>query len=207
VSRSRDSEPHEPTDRRPEFVLTACAFAGFITLVIRVKMLWAGLPAHPLFVHLPVVLIPICVLAALTCAARPAVLDRYGVLICAVAIIAMSSTFLAMQAGGALSDALHLHGRASELISQHSAAAKVLAITFTALTAILILSFAAYRIGEGSPTGLAVADQILGAAPVRALLRVLLLVLALVAAYYVFRVGDLGAKAVWAGRLQAAAHI
>jgi hypothetical protein len=192
--------------RRAEFVLTACAFAGFVTLLIRVKMLWAGLPAHPLFVHVPVVLIPVCILAALACAARPAILDRYGVVICAVTIVAMSSTFLAMQAGGALSGALHLHGHAAVLISQHSAAAKVLAITFTALTAILILSFSAYRIGEGSPTGLAVADEILGAAAVRTLLRVLLVVLALVAAYYVFRVGDLGAKAVWAGRLQAAAR-
>ena len=152
------------------------------------------------------VLIPICVLAALACAARPALLDRYGILICAVAIIAMSATFLAMEAGGALSDALHLHGHAAALISQHSAAAKVLAITFTALTAVLILNFAAWRIGGGAPTGLAVCDAVLGSPGVRSLLRVLLLVLAVVAAYYVFRVGDLGAKAVWAGRLTAASR-
>ena len=36
-------------------------------------------------------------------------------------------------------------------------------------------------------------------------LRVSLVVLALVAAYMVYKVGDLGAKAVWEGRLQAAA--
>jgi hypothetical protein len=35
-------------------------------------------------------------------------------------------------------------------------------------------------------------------------LRVLLVVLALAAAFWVFRVGDLGAKAVWQGRIQAA---
>jgi hypothetical protein len=191
--------------RRPEFVLTACAFAGFITLLIRVKTLWAGLPAHPLFVHVPVVLIPVCIIAALACAARPATFDRYGIPICAVAIVAMSSIFLAMQAGAALNSALHLHGHAAQLISQHSAAAKVLAIAFTALTAVLILSFAAHRIGGGSPTGLGAVDDLLGSDAVRALLRGLLVLLALVAAYYVFRVGDLGAKAVWAGRLAAAA--
>jgi hypothetical protein len=191
--------------RRPEFVLTACAFAGFITLLIRVKTLWAGLPAHPLFVHVPVVLIPVCIIAALACAARPATFDRYGIPICAVAIVAMSSIFLAMQAGAALNSALHLHGHAAQLISQHSAAAKVLAIAFTALTAVLILSFAARRIGGGSPTGLGAVDDLLGSDAVRALLRGLLVLLALVAAYYVFRVGDLGAKAVWAGRLAAAA--
>src|ERR1700753_2836424 len=88
--------------RRAEFILTLCGFAGFVTLLIRVKTLWAGLPAHPLFVHVPVVLIPVCVLAALGCAARPTLLGRYGIPICATAIVAMSSIFLAMQAGGAL---------------------------------------------------------------------------------------------------------
>jgi hypothetical protein len=192
--------------RRAEFVLTLFAFIGFITLLIRVKTIWAGLPAHPLFVHVPVVLIPISVIAALACAARPALLERYGVLVCAIAIIAMSSTFLAMQAGGALSNALHLHGEASQLISQHSAAAKVLAIAFTAVTALLILTFSAQRIAGGMPTGLGIADSILGADAVYTLLRVVLVIVALVAAFYVFRVGDLGAKAVWQVRLQAAAH-
>jgi hypothetical protein len=191
--------------RRAEFILTLCGFIGFVTLLIRVKTLWAGLPAHPLFIHVPVVLIPICVLAALACAARPGLLDRYGIPICAVAIIAMSSIFLAMQAGGALRGALHLHGEAAHLIAEHSSAATVLAIAFTALTALLILTFSAHRISGGAPTGLAIADTVLGSAIVYALLRVLLVVFALIAAYYVFRVGDLGAKAVWAGRLHAAA--
>lgn len=187
-------------------MLTLCGFLGFITLLVRVKTLWGGLPAHPLFIHVPVVLIPISVLAALACAARPALLERYGVLICAVAIIAMSSIFLAMQAGGALNGALHLQGRAAQLISEHSAAATVLALVFTALTAVLILTFAAHRIGGGSPTGLELVDSILGSEALYTLLRVVLVILALVAAFYVFRVGDLGAKAVWAGRLQAAAR-
>lgn len=192
--------------RRAEFVLTLCGFIGFVTLLIRVRTIWAGLPAHPLFVHVPVVLIPISVLAALVCAARPALLERYGVLACAVAIIAMSSTFLAMQAGGALSGALHLHGEAAQLISEHSAAADVLAIDFTAVTAVLILTFAAHRITGGAPTGLGIADSILGSEAVYTMLRVALVILALVAAFYVYRVGDLGAKAVWEGRLQAAAQ-
>lgn len=192
--------------RRAEFVLTLCGFLGFITLLIRVKTLWGGLPAHPLFIHVPVVLIPISVLAALGCAARPALLERYGVLICAVAIIAMSSIFLAMQAGGALNGALHLQGKAAQLISEHSAAATVLAIIFTALTAVLILTFAAHRITGGAPTGLKLVDAILGSERVYTLLRMVLVILALAAAFYVFRVGDLGAKAVWEGRLQAAAR-
>ena len=47
-------------------------------------------------------------------------------------------------------------------------------------------------------------DRILGAAAVFTALRVAVVVLAVVAGFMCFRTGDLGAKAVWAGRLQAA---
>jgi hypothetical protein len=192
--------------RRAEFILTACAFLGFGTLLVRITTIYGGLPAHPLFIHVPVVLIPVSVLGALACVARPRLLDRYGVLLCAVAIIGMSSIFLAMEAGAALSHALNLQGQAAALISQHSFAAKILAIVFTLFTATLILTFSAHRISGRRPTGLAPVDQILGLRPVYLLLRVGLAVLALVAAFYVYRVGDLGAKAVWQGRLAAAQH-
>jgi hypothetical protein len=163
--------------KRAEFVLTLFGFLGFATLLVRVNTFWAGLPAHPLFVHVPVVLIPVTVVAALIGVARPAFLRNHGVLICAIAIFAMSSTFLAMQAGGALRGDLNLLGEAGRLIAEHSSAA----------------------------TGLTLADDILGAPAVRLLLRGAVLVLALIALYYVYRVGDLGAKAVWAGRLHTAA--
>ncbi len=190
--------------RRAEFVLTGLAFLGFVTLGIRITTIYDGLPAHPLFIHVPVVLIPVSVLGALAVVARPGWLDRYGVLLCLCAIVAMSSIFLAMQAGAALEHALNLQGPAAQLISQHSHAAHILAVAFTAFTAVLILTFAAHRISGGRPTGLQIADSILGSPTVYLALRAVLVVLALVCAFYVFRVGDLGAKAVWEGRLQAA---
>ena len=191
--------------RRAEFVLTGLAFLGFITLGIRITTIYDGLPAHPLLIHVPVVLIPLSVFGALAMVARPAWLDRYGVPLCLCAIVAMSSAFLAMQAGAALLHALNLQGQAAHLISQHSHAAHILAIAFTAFTAVLILTFASHRISGGWPTGLKIADSILGSPTIYLALRVVLVVLALVCAFYVFRVGDLGAKAVWAGRLQSAA--
>jgi uncharacterized membrane protein len=190
--------------RRAEFVLTLLAFLGFITLAIKVTTVYSGLPAHPLFVHVPVILIPTAVVAALVLMARPEWLGRYGIALCLVAIIAMSSIFLTMQAGGALRDDLHLRGEAAALISEHSQAANILAIVFTAFTAVLIVNFAAYRISRGSPTGLGVVDGLLSSRSTFNALRILLLVLALGAGFMTFRTGDLGAKAVWAGRLQAA---
>ncbi len=187
--------------RRAEFVLTGLAFLGFITVGIRMKTIYSGLPAHPLFIHVPVVLIPLSVLGGLACVARPRWFDRYGVLLCLCSIVAMSSIFLAMQAGSALRGALTLNPTQSHLINRHSHAAHILAIDFVLFTACLILTFSADRISGGMPTGLGIADTLLGSRAIYLALRVALVVLALVAAYYVYRVGDLGAKAVWAGRV------
>jgi uncharacterized membrane protein len=190
--------------RRSEFVLTLLGFLGFVTLAIRVKTIYSGLPFHPLIIHVPVVLIPLSVLGALACVARPKWFDRSGTVLCLCAIVAMSSIFLAMQAGAALEGALNLQGPAAQLIHEHSRYAHYLAFVFVGFTAVLILTFSAHRISGGMPTGLRIADAVLGSRTNYLLLRVALVVLALAAAYLVFRVGDLGAKAVWEGRLQSA---
>ena len=190
--------------RRAEFILTLLAFLGFITLAIKITTAYSGLPAHPLFVHVPVILIPTAVVAALVFMARPNWFGRYGIALCLVSIVAMSSIFLTMQAGAALNGELHLQGEAATLISEHSQAAHILAIVFTAFTAVLILAFAAYRISGGMPTGLGIIDGPLGSRSTFNALRVLLVILAIAAGFFTFRTGDLGAKAVWAGKLQAA---
>jgi hypothetical protein len=191
--------------RRAEFILTILAFLGFVTLGIRITTIYDGLPAHPLIIHVPVVLIPLSILGALACVVRPTWFGRYGILLCLCSIVAMSSIFLAMQAGAALRGALNLQGQAAHLISEHSQAATILAFVFVLFTAVLILTFSATRIaGDMGPTGLAIVDRTLSARSTLLALRVLLVVLALAAAFWVFRVGDLGAKAVWQGRIQAA---
>jgi hypothetical protein len=190
--------------RRAEFVLVALGFLGFLTLPIRINTIYSGLPAHPLFVHVPVVLIPTTIVAAIVCMIKPQWLSRYGIALAAVSIFAMSSVFLTMQAGAALRGALHLQEPAASLISQHSQAAHILAIVYVAFTATLIVSFASRRISAGMPTGLGIVDRLLAPRSVFAASRVLVVLLAIGAGYMTFRTGDLGAKAVWAGRLQAA---
>src|SRR5271166_1075468 len=105
---------------RAEFVLTLLGFLGFLTLPIRITTIYGGLPAHPLFVHVPVVLIPTTIVAAIVFAARPEWFSRYGIALAVASIIAMSSIFLTMQAGAALRAALHLQGHAAQLISEHA---------------------------------------------------------------------------------------
>jgi uncharacterized membrane protein len=189
---------------RAEFVLTGLAFLGFITVAIRLTTIYGGLPAHPLFVHVPVVLIPTTIAAAIVFVVKPEWFSRYGIALAVVSIIAMSSIFLTMQAGAALRSALHLQGRAATLISEHSHAAHILAIVYVLFTATLIVTFAAMRISGGRPTGLGIVDRLLSPKPMFTGLRVVLVLLSLGAGYMVFRTGDLGAKAVWQGRLQSA---
>jgi hypothetical protein len=190
--------------RRAEFVLTLLAFVGFLTLPIRITTVYGGLPAHPLFIHVPVILIPTTIVAAIVFVVKPRWLTRYGIALALVSIVAMGSIFLAMQAGAALRGELNLQGEAAKLISEHSHAAHILAIVYVLFTATLILTFAAQRISGGMPTGLGIVDSLLSAKPMLTALRVLLVLLSIVAGYMCFRTGDLGAKAVWQGRLQAA---
>jgi hypothetical protein len=193
--------------RRAEFVLTLLGFLGFLTLPIRITTIYSGLPAHPLFVHVPVVLIPTTVVAAVVFVFKREWLSRYGSALAAVSILAMSSIFLTMQAGAALRAALHLQGHAAQLISEHAQAAHILAIVYVVFTATLILTFAAQRISSGMPTGLGIIDELLSSRSLLMTLRVALVLLSIGAGYMVFRTGDLGAKAVWEGRIQAAGAV
>jgi uncharacterized membrane protein len=190
--------------RRAEFVLTLLGLVGFLTLPIRILTIYSGLPAHPLFVHVPVVLIPTTVVAAVVFMIKPDWLTRYGIALALVSIGAMSSIFLTMQAGAALRAALHLQGQAAHLISEHANAAHILAYIYVAFTATLIVTFAARRISNGMPTGLGIVDRLLTPKSTFAALRVVLVLLAIGAGFMVYRTGTLGAQAVWQGRVQAA---
>lgn len=188
--------------RRAEFVLVLLGLLGFLTLFISITTIYGGLPAHPLFVHVPVILIPTTIVTAVVFMAKSDWFDRYGIALALVSIATMSAVFLTMQAGGALQDALHLHGEAAHLISEHSQSADILAIVYVAFTAVLIVAFASRRISGGRPTGLVPADRPLSSPAVFTGLRVLLVVLAIAAGFMTFRTGDLGARAVWAHRLE-----
>ena len=187
---------------RAEFLLVLFGFLGFLALPIRITTIYSGLPAHPLFLHVPVMLIPITVMAAIVLMVRPDWFERYGIALAIVSVIAMSSVFITMQAGGALQSALDLHGEAARLIDEHSQSANILAIVYVLFTATVIVAFAARRISGGRPTGLAIVDRLLSPPAVFTALRILVVVLAIGSVAMVARTGDLGAKAVWQNKLE-----
>jgi hypothetical protein len=184
---------------RAEIVLLGLTALSLILLPVHIKTAYSGLPAHPLLLHVPVILVPILAIWALVLALRPEWIPRQGVWLAALGVVALASTILTMGAGEALRDAMGGgFGPDARLIDQHAEAADKLRLFVFALTLAAIAITLAFR----RPLGLPFVDRILGTAGARAALRIALAALAIGAGYFVFHTGDLGAKAVWQDRLE-----
>ena len=160
-----------------------------------------GLPLHPLVVHATVVLVPLAALGSLVIVLWPAARRRYGSLVVLTAVVATVCTVIAEQTGEALEHALPR----SEAIELHAAAADYLKIWMAplmiAVAAFVLLHRRADRTVVKEATASTAALAVAGRHRVLALgLAVVTAVLAVGTAAVVFRVGDLGAQAVWGGR-------
>ncbi|HEX3688961.1 MAG TPA: DUF2231 domain-containing protein [Solirubrobacteraceae bacterium] len=210
------TETAAPSARpRPSAVLVLgiLGVLTFALIPIKINTIYGGLPAHPLFLHVPVILIPAAGLAALALAARPGWWARHGVWVTLVAVVALGALNLTMAAGKALKQDLGMPiagfggaGGPGSLISRHEHAADLLRIFMILFTAVLIVSLALFRSDRGAPvTGIGPVDGLV--ARLRSVPAVLVLaraataVLAVLCLYFVFHTGDLGAKAVWQGRI------
>jgi len=188
---------------RAEYVLAGLAVLSLALVPIRVTTIYSGLPAHPLFLHVPVILIPVATIWALVLVARPAWFVRSGVLLGILTVVALAGTFLTVGAGKALQSALHLSGGfgPGALVARHAHAGELLRDFMILFTGAVIVALFAHRVAAGMVSGWAWLDSVARHPAVLILLRVALAVLAIVCAYFVFHTGDLGAKAVWQGRL------
>jgi hypothetical protein len=193
-------------------VLGVLAVLCFALIPIGLTTIYGGLPAHPLFLHVPVIFIPLAAVGGLAVCARPQWLAGLpGAWIGLAGVIALGSLNLTMSAGDKLRAALGIEGNSpgvAHLISEHADAAGTLRVFTIAFLAFYLITLAVYATADGNRSGVAVGDRIFASircasvAPVA--LRALTALLALGCLYYVFRTGDLGAKAVWLQRLQQA---
>ena len=152
-----------------------------------------GLPAHPLFVHAPVVLIPLTAIGAIAMACSARVRDRYGWLVLAVGVVAGLSTQLAIESGKALrhsvprSAALSRHTHTAESIRP------LILLLFLVALAVMLLDRRARPAwpfaGRSPSTELPRAGR-------GAVIAVTALI-ALGTTVRLFQIGDSGAKATW----------
>ena len=142
-----------------------------------------GLPAHVLLVHVVVVLIPLTALALLAAALWPKAARRLGILLPALAFVALVSVPLTSHAG----EWLERHVDSDPLVRKHTELGDGLLPWALGLFLLAALVWWAARRSSGRWTAL----------PVRAVVGVLSVVVAVGAVVDVYRIGDSGAKAAW----------
>ncbi len=191
---------------RPEFVLLLVTVACAALIPVRVTAAYGGLPAHPLLLHVPVILIPVVLVCTLLRAFAPRRIDRYAVALAALTVFTLASTVLTASTGEALRHALGLDrpGTAAglaHLIARHAHAAAILRLLMFGLSFSVILDLLAYRVRQGQLLQWPRANRLMRLPATSQTLAVAMVFLTVATGYFVFRTGDLGARAVWAGRL------
>ena len=158
-----------------------------------------GLPAHPLLVHAPIVLVPLCCIAAIFMAIKPEWRRRYGIPTAVLAVVAAISVQLAEGSGEALEERV----RESKLVERHADIAE-LAKPFVFLFALALVGIVAWdvlqrRRAAGAPAAGTEVDTA-SASKASKLVSVAMVVTVLlggVATYEIVQTGHSGAKAAW----------
>ena len=149
-----------------------------------------GMPVHVLLVHAAVVFVPLLAVAAVVYALVPKLRSRVGWAAALLALGAPVATFLAKESGQAFRDRMIADGRKGSGLDKINTHMGYGDLTFW------------FALGLGVATGLMVyLTSRRSEKPLPRLadlgLAAVIVVLALVTSYFVFRTGDSGAQAVW----------
>lgn len=155
-----------------------------------------GLPAHPLLVHAPVLLIPLCALGAIWIAISPRWRHKIGWIVVVLSGGAVVASQLAAGSGETLEAALN---EENALIERHAE----LGDTFVWFALVFFLAVLALMVWDTMQRRKAAAAgqepdlHALGRSGVAIVLGILVVVTALGATFRVYQVGHSGAKSVW----------
>ncbi|MEV7505435.1 DUF2231 domain-containing protein [Streptomyces sp. NPDC093018] len=148
-----------------------------------------GLPAHVLLVHVVVVLVPLTALALVAAAIWPRAAHRLGVLLPALGLVSLVSVPLTTSAG----EWLERHVDSDPLVRRHTELGDGLLPWALGLFALAVVVWWAARGSRREGGGGARRSAL----PVRIVLGLLSVVIAVGAVVDVYRIGDSGAKAAW----------
>ena len=166
-----------------------------------------GLPAHPLMVHAPVVLIPLTVVAAVVYALLPPLRPRVGWVLVLASLGGTATAWAAAQAGVKMSESLQSspqlneHGQHGELLWQYAGLLAVVSVVLVAVDVSRRSRASAardddeYGYSHRRASGRSSGGVLLGV--VSLVLTLALLGAAGVAGYYAVRTGHTGATMVW----------
>ena len=161
-----------------------------------------GLPAHPLLVHIPVVLVPLAAIIAIVFAFKPAWLDRFGWGLVALSGVGALGAILAAGSGESLDELQNkAETAAREDHFELGETARTIAIVFfVVVTAVVVLRhFARKRAANGTEqTGF---WGLLGSKAGAICIAAVLVLSAAAATYTISKAGHQGAKISWDEKL------
>lgn len=156
-----------------------------------------GLPAHPLLVHAPIVLLPLASVGAIAML-LPSWRRRIGWIVVALAGISVVAIQLSIESGYPLEEGTE-SGTSHELINRHADLAEQLrpiaALFFLVLLGFMVFEW--WKTRQLSADGVADPTSQVARMPASRALYAGTAVLALLAAVWVVRVGHSGADATW----------
>ena len=157
------------------------------------------LPAHPLLIHAPIVLLPIAAIVTVVAAAKPSWRARASWWILGGLIITVALLFAAKESGEALIDAYdRANGEGSVDIEQHQSLAEatfVMTLIWTALFGILTVLERVDRVRTSA------LEPVATNTTVRTAISIVAAALGLLATVWLIRTGHEGAKSVWGPRV------
>ncbi|MEV0494134.1 DUF2231 domain-containing protein [Streptomyces atratus] len=161
-----------------------------------------GIPAHVLFVHVVVILVPLTALALVLCAIWPSVMRRFRLTLPILALVTLVSVPLTTDAG----EWLERHVESNALVRKHAELGDGLLPWVIALFLMATAVWWSYRRAANRPPDTAGSTSSTVATPLRVAAAALSLVIGVGAGVQVYRIGDSGAKAAWHDGYSAAAH-
>lgn len=165
-----------------------------------------GLPAHPLVVHAPVVLIPLAVIGALAMMTRPRWYHRFRWPVLAIAAVGTLGAIISAGSGEELEEAVEgsASSAARHAIHEHAEAgelARTLSIVFLVALAVWVLvpwwSERRNRSATHASVGAAVAQPATGSRWLRTVLMVGVGATAVASLVTIVEAGHSGASSVW----------
>jgi len=164
-----------------------------------------ALPAHPLIVHLPVVLVPLATVGAILMLIRPSWRERFEIPTAVLAVVAAIATQLAIGSGEALEERVE----ESKLVKAHAGIAEQarpwVFLFAIVMVAVVVWDFVQKRrqaadeatpdsVPESVPKTASVRSR---AATVAVALTAVGLILGIGSSVQIYRTGHSGAKATW----------
>jgi hypothetical protein len=162
-----------------------------------------GLPAHPLFVHLVVVMVPLSALLLVACVLWPAAQRRLGIITPLTAFATLVAVPLTTQSGGWLEHhtqrdpLVRLHAHLGDQMLVWSLATALLSAVWWGMHSDRVLNRVKSRISK--------IDRVAANKTVTVAVAVIAIAVSLGSLVQMYRIGDSGAKAVWHNQTSATA--